>query len=104
MVIDYSPLVGCSDFSVFLTVHFENGTRIDNLETEVGGKVDSPERILRTLEASLSHFDVEVVGDSKLVIKGFKGKGVSKVEVKAPRLPKANQPTVRPWGGSKKSK
>ncbi len=99
-VVDFSPLIGCAKFSIFLTAHFEKGTKIENLETEVDGPVDTPESILLCLQASLGdHFDIEVLGNSQLVIKGFKGKGVLKVEVKTPTLPKANQPTVRPWKG-----
>lgn len=101
--IDFSPMEGVMSFTITLTIEFENDQKLD--KQRAIGEDDAPYRALHiriSCQEALkgAKIDCESVNDdAKLVIKGYKGNGVLKVEIEAKdkngELPKAKQPKVR---------
>jgi hypothetical protein len=107
IVVDFSPVIGDKDPTISLTIHFENGTKLDDLTSETsGGIVKNAESIALAYEAQLSpKFDVIALkGEPKLLIRGYKGKGVLEVRCVAVGLPCENQPKVSRLKEEKKDK
>ena len=100
--VDLSPLGGTKDPTLSWTIRFENGAKMEDWETSHTGPPFSREdavkwaaHLAEAMRRDPAPFDVEAVkGEPKLLIKGYKGKGVKSVECKAVGLPKENQPKV----------
>lgn len=102
--INFSPLPKEApvDYRLKLSIDCENGTGLAQSTYKIGAGTD-PCSVLTLVKASLPDgFDTEVVGFNQLIIKGYKGNRVVKVDIKIEGIPQNHTPTVRRLPDKKK--
>jgi hypothetical protein len=99
VVVDFSPLVGTKDVTLELSMRFEGVAGVRGMKLKSTGGTDDLKQAVSDVNsyATLLNppFDVEAVkGEPKLIIKGYKGKGVLEVRCVAVGFPCENQPKI----------
>jgi hypothetical protein len=103
--IDFSPLPslkGEVDYRLKLLIKFENVKGTTEAKYKIGAGADS-DTIINLIQTSLPMVEMEQVG-AKLIVKGYEGHRVLKVEVQVEGIPKKHTPTVRRLPDEKKPK
>jgi hypothetical protein len=92
--IDFTPLVGCSDYTFTVTLEFEGGIVFRDRPIEVIHTA-SAECLVVTIIGGWPDAQCERDGEGRVVIKEWKGgKKLLRLEIKAKDLPKEKQPKV----------
>lgn len=103
MQIDFSPLPGAAgqvDYRLKLTMEFENVKGTTEAKFKIGAGTD-PDSIINLIQASLSTVDMEQTS-ANLLIKGYRGHRVLRLEVQVEGIPQKHKPTVRRLPDEKK--
>jgi hypothetical protein len=92
--IDFTPLVGSSDFTFTITLELEGRIVLRDIPYEIIGKA-SAVGLVELVIGSLPEANCERDGEGRLLIKEWKGgRKLLRMDIKAKDLPKDKQPKV----------